>query len=68
MRKSLLAMAAITVVVAASLISHEVEAMVPAASAGIQASNKVVNSIQAVGCAQRRVCSHGVCTMRRVCT
>jgi hypothetical protein len=67
MRKSLLAIAAITVVAAASLISHQVGATVPA-SAGIQAAIKAANSIQAVGCVQRRVCSRGVCTMRRVCT
>jgi hypothetical protein len=54
MRKSLLAIAAITVVAAASLISHQAGATVPAASAGIQAANKAANSIQAVGCAQRR--------------
>jgi hypothetical protein len=68
MRRLLFVIAAITLVSTVSLHSHRAEAMMPAASTGIQAAAKTTNSILTIGCASRRVCTRGVCTVRRVCT
>jgi hypothetical protein len=66
MRKSLILVAAAFVAIV-SLTCHQAEALMLAAPAGIQAAIKAANSTKTAGCAQRRVCSHGVCTMKRVC-
>jgi hypothetical protein len=68
MRKVLVLIAAVTVVSAVSLSSHRAEAIVPVAPTSIQAAAKAANSILTIACASRRVCTRGVCTVRRVCT
>jgi len=68
MRKLVLAIAAAALVSAMSLSSHQAEATVPAAPTVTQAAVKAANSTVTIGCVSRRVCSRGVCAMRRVCT
>ncbi len=68
MRKLLPAITAVALVAAMSLSSHRAEAMVPAAPTDIHAAVKAANSTMTIGCVSRRVCSRGVCAMRRVCT
>ena len=67
MGKSLLVLATTVLIGIMSFISYQAEAMMPATPAAIQATIKAVTATEAIGCVQRRVCSHGVCTMRRVC-
>ena len=67
MRKLFLAIAAVTLVSAVSLSSHRAEATMPAGPTAIQAAVQAANSMQPVACVMRRVCSRGVCAMRRVC-
>jgi hypothetical protein len=67
MRKSFLAIAALTALSVVSLNSHQAEATMPAATAAVQAAAQTGRSIQPVVCVMRRVCTRGVCAMRRVC-
>ena len=67
MRKLLFVIAAVTLVSTVCLRSDRAGAMVPAAPTGIQAAVKATNSILTIACVSRRVCSRGVCTVRRVC-
>jgi hypothetical protein len=68
MRKLLPAIAAVTLVSAMFLGFQRAEATMPAAPTGIQAAAKAKTSTLTIGCVTRRVCSRGVCAMRRVCT
>ena len=67
MRKMFLAIAVLTLASAVSLSSHRAEATMPAGPTAIQAAVQAANSIQPVACVMRRVCSRGVCAMRRIC-
>jgi hypothetical protein len=67
MGKLFLAIAALTLLAVVSPSSHRAEATMPAGPTAIQAAVQAANSIQPVACVMRRICSRGVCAMRRVC-
>ena len=67
MRTLILVTAAIALVSAGSVSSsRRAEATVPAIPTAMQAA-QAGNSVQPIACVMRRVCTRGVCAMRRVC-